>query len=58
MSERLERERIVSKPDRDDDHVVLRLAREALRQDPPRVQFVGRSGRSAAQGALPWRAFD
>ena len=58
MSERLQTERIVSRPARDDDHVVLRIAREALRQDPPRVQFVGRSGRAAAQGALPWRAFD
>jgi hypothetical protein len=58
MSERLQTERIVGRPSRDDDHIVLRLAREPLRQDPPRVQFVGRSGGAAAQGALPWRAFD
>ena len=58
MSERRQTERIVSKPARDDEHIVLRLAREALRQDPPRVQFVGRSGRGSAQGALSWRAFD
>ena len=57
MSERLRTERIVSKLSQDDEHVVLRLAREALRQDPPRVQFVGRSDRGQAQGALPWRAF-
>jgi hypothetical protein len=56
MSGRLQTDRIVSKPARDDEHVVLRLAREALRQDPPRIQFVGKSGR-AAQGALPWHAF-
>jgi hypothetical protein len=56
MSRRLQTERIVSKPARDDEHIVLRLAREALRQDPPRVQFVGKSGRTA-QGALPWHAF-
>ena len=58
MSERLQTERIVSKPAQADEHIVLRLAREPLRQDPPRVQFVGRSGQSLAQGALPWRAFD
>ena len=57
MSQRLQTERILSKPDRDEEHIVLRLAREALRQDPPRVQFVGRSGRAAAPGALPWRVF-
>ena len=57
MSERLRTERIVSKLSQDDEHIVLRLAREALRQDPPRVQFVGRTGRGSAQGALPWRAF-
>lgn len=57
MRQRLQTERIVSKPSQDDEHTVLRLARESLRQDPPRVQFVGRSGRAAAQGALPWRAF-
>jgi hypothetical protein len=57
MSGRVQAERILSKPAGDDEHVVLRLAREALRQDPPRVQFVGRSGR-AAQGALPWLACD
>jgi hypothetical protein len=57
MSDRLRTERIASKPSQDDEHIVLRLAREALRQDPPRVQFVGRTGRGSAQGALPWRAF-
>lgn len=56
MSQRLQIKRIVRRPSQDDEHTVLRLAREPLRQDPPRVQFVGRSGR-AAQGALPWRAF-
>jgi len=58
MSERLRADRIVSRPAQDDEHVVLRLAREPLRQDPPRVKFVGRSGPSTAQGALPWRAYD
>ena len=57
MSHQSQAERIVRKPAGDsDDHVVLRLARQSLRQDPPRIQFVERSGR-AAQGALPWRAF-
>jgi hypothetical protein len=61
MSQHMQAERIVSRPaqpGRDDDHVVLRLAREALRQDPPRVRFVGRSVAGSDQGALPWRAFD
>jgi hypothetical protein len=57
MSGRLQTSRIVSKPAQDDEHVVLRLAREALRQDPPRIQFIGRSGH-AAQGALSWHTFD
>jgi hypothetical protein len=42
----------------DDEHVVLRLAREALRADPPAVRFVGRSGPVSPQGAFTWRAFD
>jgi hypothetical protein len=42
----------------DDGHVILRLAREALRADPPAVRFVGRSGPVSPQGALPWRAYD
>ncbi|HEU0075827.1 MAG TPA: hypothetical protein VFS30_17640 [Dehalococcoidia bacterium] len=58
MSQRLQTERVAGKPSQGHEHTVLRLAREALRQDPPRIQFVGRSGRAAAQGALPWRAFD
>jgi hypothetical protein len=45
-------------PEDDDDRVVLRLAREALRSDPPSVRFIGRSGPVSPQGALPWRAFD
>jgi hypothetical protein len=58
MSHRLQTVRIVSNPLQGDEQIVLRLARAALRQDPPRIQFVGRSGRAVAQGALPWRAFD
>jgi hypothetical protein len=38
---------------RDDEHVVLRLAREALRSDPPSVRFVGRLGRREPQRPLP-----
>ncbi len=49
--------RIVSSPSQNDEHVVLRLAREALRQDPPRVQFVGKSGQVQAQAVLTWPVF-
>jgi hypothetical protein len=42
----------------DDERVVLRLARVALRSDPPRVRFIGRSGPGVPQGASPWLAFD
>jgi hypothetical protein len=45
-------------PQSDDEHVVLRLAREALRGDPPTVRFIGRSGPGVPQGAPPWLAFD
>ena len=63
MSEVLQPTRIArspstSTPRYDDEHVVLRLAREALRSDPPSVRFIGRSGPGAPQGALPWLAFD
>jgi hypothetical protein len=47
-----------STPGNDDDRVVLRLAREALRSDPPSVRFVGRTGPVSPQGALPWLAYD
>jgi hypothetical protein len=56
MSPNLKTDRVVCKPERDEEYMVLRLAREPLRQDPPRVQFIGRSDRDSAQGALPWRA--
>jgi hypothetical protein len=42
----------------DEDRVVLRLAREALRANPPRVRFIGKTGAVAPQGALPWPAYD
>jgi len=61
MSHRLNAERVVSRPahqELDDDRVVLRLVRDALRQDPPRVRFVGRSAAGSGQGALPWPAYD
>lgn len=60
MSQRLQAERIISRPaqESDDERLVLRLAREALRQDPPRVRFVGRSAAGSGQGALPWPAYD
>ena len=41
-----------------DDHVVLRLAREALRANPPSVRFIARSVARRDQGAPPWPAFD
>ena len=44
-----------------DDHVVLRLARDALRANPPAVRFIGRSVARSDQsflGRMPWRAFD
>jgi hypothetical protein len=59
MSQHLQAERIVSRPAQlEDEHVVLRLAREALRQDPPRVRFIGRPAAGSGQGALPWPAYD
>jgi hypothetical protein len=62
MSEAAQPTRIARPPadagPEDDDRVVLRLAREALRSDPPSVRFIGRSGPVSPQGALPWRAFD
>jgi hypothetical protein len=63
MSEAMQPTRITRSPSssasrQDDEHVVLRLAREALRADPPSVRFIGRTGPVAPQGALPWLAFD
>ena len=63
MSEAMQPTRITRSPSssasrQDDEHVVLRLAREALRDDPPSVRFIGRTGPVAPQGALPWLAFD
>jgi hypothetical protein len=55
---RIARSSSTSTSSADDEHVILRLAREALRADPPSVRFVGRSGPVSPQGALPWRAFD
>ena len=55
---RIARSPTTSAPRQDDEHVILRLAREALRADPPSVRFVGRSGPVSPQGALPWRAYD
>jgi hypothetical protein len=47
-----------SAPHLEDERLVLRLAREALRSDPPSVRFVGRTGPVSPQGALPWLACD
>jgi len=55
---RIARSPSTSAPRHGDEHVVLRLARDALRSDPPSVRFIGRSGPVAPQGALPWLAFD
>jgi hypothetical protein len=41
-----------------EERVVLRLAREPLRADPPRVRFIGRSVARIEKGTLPWPAFD
>jgi hypothetical protein len=63
MSEAIQPTRIARSPSTsashdDDDHVVLRLAREALRSDPPSVRFIGRSGPVSPQGALQWPVYD
>lgn len=42
----------------DSERTVLRIARDGLRADPPRVRFVGKSEGNQAQGALPWPASD
>jgi hypothetical protein len=43
-----------------DDHVVLRLSRDALRANPPTVRFVGRpvARDRSFPGRMLWRAFD
>jgi hypothetical protein len=62
MSEALQPTRIArsssAAPPAGDEHTVLRLARDALRADPPSVRFIGRSGPAMPQGALPWLAYD
>jgi hypothetical protein len=62
MSEAMQPTRVArsssATPPADDEHIVLRLARDALRADPPSVRFIGRSGPVMPQGALPWLAFD
>jgi hypothetical protein len=40
----------------DDDHLVLRLSREALKTDRPEVRFIGRLGGAESQRRLQWPA--